>query len=232
MNLRLTVMVICSLALHGWLLWAAPAPAVTAPSGSVALKLGQLKLAAQPPEVQPETAVQATAIEPVKPEPVKKIEPSKPKKKTPEQVQPVGQVPVQPIVQPVDQPDVAPLPGAETPSASAAAVNTQVATAPQSRQQSVGDEPVLVERPAFARPPAAPVYPELARQRRQQGTVIVEVRLDRNGAQVIRRLLQSSGVDSLDEAALQAVESWHFLPYKENGRARLSRVRLPIRFSL
>ncbi len=101
-----------------------------------------------------------------------------------------------------------------------------------SDQASVSEEPVLVERPAFASPPSPPVYPELARQRRQQGTVVVEVQLDGNGVQRVRRVLQSSGIESLDQAALDAVAHWDFLPYRENGRARQSRVRLPIRFSL
>ncbi|GAB2509195.1 energy transducer TonB [Microbulbifer agarilyticus] len=236
MKQRLLVMVSCSFALHAWLLWAAPVVDVhQAPAGTTALKLGQLKLAAAPaaqqaaeapvavrpepanpmatkPEPKPEPRPKPVKPAPVaKPEPVKKPAPQKPTTKP-------AQKKAEPIVA---QPQLA----AETKPQDAA-------SAPKSTQQSVRDEPVLIERPAFASPPGAPVYPELARKRRQQGTVVVEVQLDQAGAQMVRRLLRSSGVDSLDEAALKAVAKWNFLPYREGGRARVSRVQLPIRFAL
>ncbi|AQQ66718.1 hypothetical protein Mag101_02980 [Microbulbifer agarilyticus] len=228
MKQRLLIMVSCSFALHAWLLWAAPAVDVDqAPSGTTALKLGQLKLAAAPaaPQaveapvpVKPESAKPVAAKpEPVKPEPVAKPKPVK-KPAPPKPTTKPAQKKAEPIVA---QPQVA----AETKP-------QDEASAPKSTQQSVSDEPVLIERPAFASPPGAPVYPELARKRRQQGTVVVEVQLDQAGAQVVRRLLKSSGVDSLDEAALKAVAGWNFLPYREGGRARVSRVQLPIRFAL
>ncbi|QIL91350.1 TonB family protein [Microbulbifer sp. SH-1] len=231
MKLRLTVMVVCSLALHAWLLWAAPAQEVRAPSGTVALKLGQLKLAAetqeQETESQPvERLAEQQAVEVPAPkkergnkEPVKTLD-----GKAPEQKAPVANEEV------AAQRDSTS--GSKTDSAVKAQANVAAAPVPQSAQRNVSEEPVLVERPVFAHPPGAPVYPELARQRRQQGTVVVEVQLDHTGAQLMRRLLQSSGVDSLDQAALTAVAKWEFLPYREDGRARLARVQLPIRFSL
>lgn len=114
----------------------------------------------------------------------------------------------------------------------AEAPSEAVAVAATAPEIGAGSEPVLVDRPAFASPPSPPVYPRLARQRRQQGTVVIEVQLGRAGEQVARQLLQSSGVDSLDRAALAAVKSWQFLPFRENDRPRQSRVRLPIRFAL
>ncbi|MCK7596292.1 energy transducer TonB [Microbulbifer sp. CAU 1566] len=223
----MTVMLICSFALHGWLLWAKPATEVPAPSAAVALKLGQLKLAPgaeqsqpqtqpQPPEKAPSKKAQVTDAPDLKPEsnptPVAEVSEEageRQEKRERQEAQETADM---------------------TPVASVSQAPTQAVERMQ--QQSLSDIPVLVERPAFASPPDAPVYPELARQRRQQGTVVVEVQLDASGTQVVRRLLQSSGVDSLDEAALRAVARWHFLPYRENGRARLSRVQLPIRFSL
>lgn len=217
---RMTIMVAVSFALHGWLLWAAPAREVQAPSGVVAFKLGQVKLASA--ALQTESMPPAPVEPPVNPstqaapKPVeKKMTESKPVAKKPSPMKSAEQTKPQMVA----------------PAAESASREVSSAPAPSS-QQSVSEEPVLVERPAFASPPGAPVYPELARQRRQQGTVVVEVQLDLSGAQQARRLLQSSGVDSLDEAALKAVAGWEFLPYREDGRARLSRVRLPIRFSL
>ncbi len=221
----MTVMLICSFVLHGWLLWAKPATEVQAPSAAVALKLGQLKLASAAEQSQPQPPVEKTSasrgLRDAMPAnlsseaaPSEKAAPEKARSKK------AGVT---------DAPDLN-LEPKPTPVASVSQAPTQ--TVERMDQQSLSDIPVLVERPAFASPPAAPVYPELARQRRQQGTVVVEVQLDASGTQVVRRLLRSSGVDSLDEAALRAVARWHFLPYRENGRARLSRVQLPIRFSL
>ena len=45
MKRRVATMVVLSFALHGWLFWAAPVREVQAPSGVVALKIGQVKLA-------------------------------------------------------------------------------------------------------------------------------------------------------------------------------------------
>ncbi len=238
MKARLSIMLFISLALHGWLLWAAPAPEMKAPGGAVALKLGQLRLAASHMAAVAPTesalAEPASHAVPEKQQPSEKPKAHKPRQnvvknqktaqKQPRKEQPPKSTrPVPPASESVPEADVDPPSDSQSSPAASARQNTQL---------SVSDEPVLVERPAFASPPAAPAYPELARQRRQQGTVVVEVQLDRNGAQVMRSLLQSSGIDSLDEAALTAVKNWEFLPYRENGRTRLSRVRLPIRFSL
>nr|WP_010131724.1 energy transducer TonB [Microbulbifer agarilyticus] len=240
MKQRLLIMVFCSLALHAWLLRAAPAvDAEQAPSGTTALKLGQLKLAAASAAQQ---AVEAPV--PVKPEPAKpmaqkpepRLEPRpEPKSKA---AKPESVTKPEPMKKPVAQkPSTKPVPKKAEASVAQAQLAAETkaldeASAPKSTHQSVSHEPVLVERPAFASPPGPPVYPELARKRRQQGTVVVEVQLDQAGAQVVRRLVKSSGVDSLDEAALKAVAEWNFLPYREGGRARVSRVQLPIRFAL
>ncbi|WP_105102052.1 energy transducer TonB [Microbulbifer pacificus] len=237
MKLRLTVMLIGSVALHAWLLWAMPAQELQAPSGAVALKLGPLKLAAVPVEAPSrETPAEPSPIEPpalanapAAPTAVEKVAEKEPAKErgAAKEIAAKKSVPADPPLAPSSDRKAERHPDSEM-----AVDAVDVATAPRSAQQSVGEAPVLIERPAFASPPGAPVYPELARQRRQQGTVVVEVQLDHTGAQVVRRLLHSSGVDSLDEAALKAVAGWKFLPYREGARARHSRVRLPIRFSL
>ena len=72
----------------------------------------------------------------------------------------------------------------------------------------------------------------LARQRRLQGVVWVEVRLGVRGEQRERRLLRSSGVPMLDRAALEAVQTWHFNPDRVGGQAVPSRVQIPIEFNL
>jgi len=91
---------------------------------------------------------------------------------------------------------------------------------------------VLSQRPSFSAPPLQPRYPAQARRRNQQGRVLLEVRLDEHGVQRSLRLVRSSGVESLDQAALKAVAGWRFNPEKLAGRAVPSRVQIPIEFAL
>ena len=91
---------------------------------------------------------------------------------------------------------------------------------------------VFSSAPSFLQPPTAPRYPSLAKRRNQQGVVLLEVRLDERGQQRALQIVRSSGVESLDEAALEAVAAWHFRPETEDGRAVPSRVQIPIEFAL
>lgn len=91
---------------------------------------------------------------------------------------------------------------------------------------------VLSKEPRFARAPVAPVYPAQAKRRQQQGTVWMEVRLDTRGKPVELQVLRSSGVKSLDLAALSAVRKWRFLPETRNGIGVPSRVHIPIEFAI
>ncbi|NQD91286.1 energy transducer TonB [Pseudomonas sp. CrR25] len=86
--------------------------------------------------------------------------------------------------------------------------------------------------PSFRERPKPPQYPTQARRRNQQGTVLVEVRLDARGAQRSLTVLRSSGVDSLDRAAIDAVSAWRFRPQSAGGRGVPSRVHIPIQFAL
>lgn len=120
---------------------------------------------------------------------------------------------------------VAPVPAAR-PEETPGVVHTPAAAA----------KPVAMEvfsrEPAFLEPPRPPVYPAKARRRNQQGLVLVEVRLDARGLQKEIRLLRSSGVESLDRAALDAVAAWRFRPETQNGQPVPSRVHIPIDFAL
>jgi protein TonB len=91
---------------------------------------------------------------------------------------------------------------------------------------------VFSSQPQFAQAPPAPIYPSQARRRNQQGVVLVEVRLGARGEQRERRLLRSSGVSSLDQAALSAVAGWQFRAEVRDGQAVPSRVQIPIQFTL
>lgn len=68
-----------------------------------------------------------------------------------------------------------------------------------------------------------PEYPEDARQEGISGTVGVKVEVLENGRPGEVRIARSSGRQSLDEAALQAVRQWRFVPAQETGSGQAVR---------
>ncbi len=78
----------------------------------------------------------------------------------------------------------------------------------------------------------APPYPPDAFQRRQEGRVLLEVRVDERGDVASIRVSRSSGIDSLDRSALETVQRWKFLPARRGGRAVPFTVTVPIRFAI
>jgi len=77
-----------------------------------------------------------------------------------------------------------------------------------------------------------PRYPESARRRGVQGTVVLSVHVDEQGRVSNLWLFDSSGCRALDNAALQAVREWVFEPGMQGGRAVAMWVRVPVRFEL
>jgi len=78
----------------------------------------------------------------------------------------------------------------------------------------------------------APPYPELAKQMRQEGLVVLTVDVDRYGVPVKVDVEQSSGFRMLDQAALKAVSHWKFQPGKIGDLPVESTVKVPVRFHL
>ena len=72
-----------------------------------------------------------------------------------------------------------------------------------------------------------PAYPANAEAAGEQGTVLLAVQIDSHGNVVDISVIQSSGFDALDTAAIKAVRQWHFAA-TDNG----IRVRVPIKFQL
>ncbi|GGB21430.1 energy transducer TonB [Agarivorans gilvus] len=137
----------------------------------------------------------------------------------PQQVKETPPQPVKPAVDAKQQPEAEPL------------ASSQVNSQPQ-HQQGLSQLPRLNSQPRFAQPPSAPVYPRVARKRGLEGTVMVEVWLDRHGRQTKREITDSSGIKSLDKAALKAVQQWKFKALIVDGQAQASRAVIPIRFKL
>lgn len=76
----------------------------------------------------------------------------------------------------------------------------------------------------------APPYPPDAYARRQQGRVLLEVRVNQRGLVDDVSVSKSSGVASLDQAALETVRSWRFEPARRGGRPAATVVIVPVRF--
>ena len=79
---------------------------------------------------------------------------------------------------------------------------------------------------------ALPVYPEAAREDGLQGTVHLQVQLDRGGQVLTVDWLRRSGVMLLDLAARDAVRDWRFEPARQGGEPVASALALSIRFQL
>ena len=95
-----------------------------------------------------------------------------------------------------------------------------------------GDDPNSSAHADYVRNPP-PVYPASARRREQQGTVTVRVLIGADGSVERAEVAESSGFDSLDDAALDTVRSrWRFVPARHGGLAVESWVLVPIRFAL
>jgi periplasmic protein TonB len=79
------------------------------------------------------------------------------------------------------------------------------------------------------RPPA---YPEQARRRRIEGTVVLEVLVNGGGSVNHLAVQASSGHRLLDEAALRAVRGWRFEPGRRGSVPVTTKVLVPVRFVL
>jgi len=77
-----------------------------------------------------------------------------------------------------------------------------------------------------------PEYPADARRMRKEGLVMLSVRVGTDGRPTDVTLKKSSGVPSLDEAAIRAVRRWIFDPATVGGIPVASEVDVPVRFTL
>jgi protein TonB len=78
----------------------------------------------------------------------------------------------------------------------------------------------------------SPEYPLIARRRGFQGTVVLEVMVDRNGRVGELRVLKSSGYKVLDRAAGESVRKWMFRPAIKGNEKIEMWVRIPVCFQL
>ncbi|HSD60344.1 MAG TPA: energy transducer TonB [Burkholderiales bacterium] len=202
---------------------------------SIALHVLVLLLARQPlPQVTvepPPLTVRLAEQPPVVP-PMK--ETSRPE---PAAVRPRPQHHPQPRPQPLAEQEPAPAPALDEAPAPPAVVTApqssgapQVAAPPAEPPKPIPVTPPLYNAAYLSNPP--PDYPVAARRRGQEGTVLLSVLVSEAGLPKEIRLAKSSGTPVLDEAALEAVKGWKFVPARQGAQSVAAWVEVPIRFRL
>lgn len=78
----------------------------------------------------------------------------------------------------------------------------------------------------------APAYPPLARRLSEQGRVLLKVLVTEEGLAAMVQVDTSSGHNKLDQAAIDAVKKWSFIPAKRSNQPISAYVLVPIKFSL
>jgi len=214
--------------LHGLvMLWLLARQEVLAPVETPPLVV---RLIAPEPAVQPDTRPEPMPVRPVPPKPVVK-QPS-PLPRPVQLHQPVVAPPV--VASQAPSPVATAAPVAPPPEESSVAkADPQPAVAPAEPQPATRDEPV--EQPRFDADyldNPAPGYPPLSRKLREEGQVLLRVRVTAEGRAEQVNLHRSSGYERLDERALQTVRQWKFMPARQGGKPVDAWVIVPIQFSL
>lgn len=203
------------LVLHGGLMaWQMmPTPPIAIPQQQII----QISMVA-PSTPQPE---QKPVVQQAQPQPVPDVPPAAEgmKKMQPKpEVQPEVKKPEPPEEEEVVQPQPP-----------APAVMTSGLQSPDSSLQHAAiTEPVAAD---YLRNPP-PVYPRNALRRKQQGTVMVEVRVSVQGAPLQVHIQRSSGHTALDDAAVKAVRKWRFVPARRGSDAVEANVVVPVEFRI
>jgi len=78
----------------------------------------------------------------------------------------------------------------------------------------------------------APVYPRLSTRLNEQGKAVLLVELDELGRVTAATVKTTSGFPRLDEAAINAVKTWHCSPARRNGVPVRSVAQQPFNFIL
>ncbi len=117
-------------------------------------------------------------------------------------------------------------PASSAPASRATAARTGTPTKPTPRKPAIAST-----APRPLRTPA-PVYPQSARAKNQQGTIIFTASISSTGRIQSLRRAKSSGYAALDQAAERTVRRWRFAPATQNGVAVAASLRIPIAFRL
>ncbi len=77
-----------------------------------------------------------------------------------------------------------------------------------------------------------PAYPAEAKRKNIQGKVLVLVMVKTDGTPAEVLLSRSSGHQSLDEAAIESVKEWRFIPARKGNKTVQASVIVPVEFKI
>jgi protein TonB len=174
-------------------------------------------------------------VEPAPPPPAARPEPPRPRPAPPRALAPAPAT----VPEPLPVAEAAPTAALEV----AAPVNPEPAPAAATAASSASDgvpgaspaAPAAVVLPSSSaaylnNPP--PAYPPLSRRLGEQGRVVVRAYIDADGTAARAEIRSSSGYDRLDQAALQTVLRWRYVPGKRGGMPEAMWFNIPISFVL
>ena len=255
---RILLSAIIAMGIHAYLLWADFGWMGKKPSLKPKPQMVTLTLASRPmPKAEPAPKL-TKPLSPPAPEPAPQPKPKPTSKSEPEPDRdhfseikatpppPEKQKPSQPISesQPVPYSRPEPISGEEKPDVPASPPGSRprprtiLKTDEQKKAGSDGTvektqaPPLIREAKPRYRDNPPPLYPILARKRGYQGTVVLDVFIDKNGRVADMKIFSSSGYSALDKAARATVEDWLFEPGMEGEKKIEMWVKIPIRFQL
>jgi protein TonB len=166
-----------------------------------------------PPAIEPPAAAPKPPRTPPPPKPVV------PRPTPPPTAVPTPSAPTTPVALEEAPPAVPPAPTFATPAIPSPSAATPTAPSPPRFEADYLLNP-------------QPPYPSLARRMREEGRVVLRVKVAADGHAEDVQLHASSGSARLDQAALETVRRWKFMPARLGNEAIAASVLVPILFSL
>ncbi|MFM8865957.1 MAG: TonB family protein, partial [Limnohabitans sp.] len=159
------------------------------------------------------------------------------------QVQPQPQTRTLTPVTPQTQPQPSPVVTQAAPSQAAPIVPATASPAPAAAAPAAAGQPrpnpstattavVLPSSDADYLNNPAPAYPRMSKRLGEEGTVTVRALINTEGRAEQIEIRTSSGYPRLDEAALETVKRWRYVPGKRAGVPEAMWFNVPVRFVL
>jgi len=178
---------------------------------------------------------ETAAVSPTMPA-MPEVEPPKPREeKPPEAERAEDPLPPDPAAPKLAEPDPTEPIHEQAPARPAReSTSDEVAQAPSTSgpAPAVAPKQAKIDAPPKPNKAIKPDYPKGARQRGEQGDVVLEIRV--NAAGIVDRVdvVSSCGFSELDEAAVRAARAARFTPAKSGGSPVASTARLTLAFKL
>ena len=225
--MRFSTAIIASVAVHGLVAVGIVAYMKYAPGPTAVATLDLSSVDLSFAEDEDETA----AVSPTMPA-MPEVEPPKPREENPPEAEraedPLPPDPAAPkLAEPEPEHEKM-----ETPELKPEPEKPKVEHPPAEIAPAVAPKQAKIDAPPKPNKTIRPDYPKGARQRGEQGDVVLEIRV--NAAGIVDRvdIVSPSGFLELDEAAVRAARAARFTPAKSGGSAVASTARLTLTFKL